>query len=144
MDWKNRYYIGLTQFVFPEDLNSLTAELDDLRVTTFSSVEGAQRLADKLKKLYDSSIRGHRLFWNAQTQKFDLEQIQVYKLVVGEISETAYQAISIVFEPFAKYKEVIASTIMPKYHDTIMVLPGLHIINPLNRFDLQICTDFDF
>lgn len=144
MDRKNRYYISLTQFTFPEDIDSLTTELDGLRVRTFSSVEGAQCLADKLKELYDSPIRMYRPFWNAQTQKSDLEQIQVYRLAVGEISETAYQAISIVFEPFAKSKEVIASTVMSKYHDTIMVLPGLHIINSLNRFDLKIYTDFDF
>ena len=60
MEWKNRYYIRLTQFVFPESVDSLTAELDDLRVNTFSTVKGAQRLAEKLKELYDSSIRMYR------------------------------------------------------------------------------------
>lgn len=141
--WKSRYYIGLTQFAFPESLNSLTAELDDLRVNTFNTVEGAQRLVEKLKELYDSSIRMWRPFWNVQTQKSDLERIQVYKLVAGEISETAYRAISAVFKPLAKYDEVIASTVMPKYHDTIMVLPGLDIINPLNHFELKICIDME-
>lgn len=143
MERKNRYYIGLTQFVFPEDIDSLTTELDDLRVNTFSTVEGAQHLSERLKKLYESPIRMYRPFWNAQTQKPDLEQIPVYKLVAGEISETAYQAISAVFEPLAKYDEIIASTIIPKYCDTVMVLPGLHVINPLNRFELKICLDFD-
>ena len=144
MECKNRYYIRLTQFTFPESLNELTAELEDLRINTFSTVEGAQRLVEKLKELYDSSIRMYRPFWNKQTQKSDLEQIQVYKLVTGEISEAAYQAISTVFKPLAKYDEVIASTVMPKYHDTIMVLPGLHIINPQNHFELKICIDTDF
>lgn len=144
MKCRNRYYISLNEFVFPEDVDSLTAELAELRINTFSTVEGAQRLAEKLKELYDSSIRMWRPFWNTQTQKSDLEQIQVYKLVTGEISKTAYQAISAVFKPLAKYDEVIASTVMPKYHDTIMVLPGLHIINPLNHFELKICIDTDF
>ena len=143
MVWKNRYYIELTQFAFPEEVDSLTAELTELRVDTFSIVEGAQRLAEKLKELYDSSIRMYRPFWNAQTQKSDLEQIQVYELVVGEISETAYQAISTMFKPLAKYDEVIASTVMPKYHDTIMVLPGLDVINPLNHFELKVCIDME-
>lgn len=143
MECKNRYYIRLDEFAFPEDVDSLTAELAELRINTFSTVEGAQRLAEKLKELYDSSIRMYRPFWNAQTQKSDLEQIQVYELVAGEISETAYQAISAVFKPLAKYDEVIASTAMPKYHDTIMVLPGLDIINPLNHFELKICIDME-
>lgn len=141
MEWKNRYYIGLTQFAFPESADSLTAELNDLRVNTFSTVEGAQRFAEKLKELYDSSIRMYCSFYNEHTQKPDLEQLPVYKLVVGEISETAYQAILAVFEPLSKYKEVIASQVMPKYQDTIMVLPGLHVINPLNHFELKICID---
>ena len=144
MEWKNRYYIGLTQLVFPESVDSLTAELNDLCVNTFGTVEGAQCLAEKLKELYDSSIRMYRSFWNVHTQKPDLEQLQVYKLVAGEISETAYQVISSVFKPLAKYDEVIASQVVPKYHDTIMVLPGLHVINPLNHFELKICVDADF
>lgn len=143
MKWKNKYYIRFTQLTFPEEIDSLTTELDNLRVRTLSTVEGAQRLADKLKELYDSPIRMYRPFWNAQTGKSDLERIGVYELVAGEISENAYQAISAVFKPFAKYKEIIASTVMPKYHDTIMVLPGLHIINQLNRFELKICIDSD-
>jgi hypothetical protein len=144
MTWKNRYYIRLSQFAFPESLDSLTVELNDLRINTFNTVEGAQRLVEKLKELHDSSIRMYRSFWNVQTQKSDMEQIQVYELVAGEISETAYQAISTVFEPLAKYKEIIASQVTPKYHDTIMVLSGLHIINPMNHFDLKICIDTDF
>lgn len=143
MECKNRYYIRLDEFVFPEDVDPLTAELAELRVNTFSTVEGAQRLAEKLKELYDSSIRMWRPFWNTQTQKSDLEQIQVYKLVTGEISETAYQAISAVFKPLAKYDEVIASNVMPKYHDKIMVLPGLDVINPLNHFELKVCIDME-
>ena len=141
---ENRYYIELTQLVFPESVDSLTAELNDLRVSTFNTVEGAQRLVEKLKELYDSSIRMYRSFWNEQTQKPDIEQIQVYELVAGEISQSAYQVISAVFKPLAKYEEIIAAQVMPKYHDTIMVLPGLHVINPLNRFELKICSDFDF
>lgn len=144
MAWKNRYYIRLSQFAFPESLDSLTVELNDLRINTFNTVEGAQHLAKKLKELYDSTIRMYRPFWNEQTHKLDLEQIPVCELVTGEISETAYQAISTVFEPLAKYKEIIASTVMPKYCDTIMVLPGLHIINPWNHFELKICIDTDF
>ena len=130
--------------MFPESVDSLTAELDDLRVNTFSTVKGAQRLAEKLKELYDSSIRMYRSFWNVHTQKSDLEQLPVYDLVAGEISETAYQTILAVFEPLSKYKEVMASQVIPKYHDTIMVLPGLHVINPLNHFELKICIDTDF
>lgn len=144
MECKNRYYIRLNEFAFPEDVDSLTAELAELRINTFSTLEGAQRLAEKLKELYDSSIRMYRPFWNEQTQKSDLEQIQVYKLVTGEISNAAYQAISTVFKPLAKYDEVIASTVMPKYHDTIMVLPGLNVINSLNHFELKVCIDTDF
>ena len=144
MAWKNRYYIRLNQFAFPESVDSLTAELNDLRINTFNTVEGAQHLAKKLKELYDSTIRMYRPFWNGQTQKPDLEQIQVYELVTGEISETAYQAISAMFGPLAKYKEIIASTAMSKYVETMMTLPGLHIINPLNHFELKICIDTDF
>lgn len=144
MECKNRYYIRLDQFMFPEDVDSLTTELNDLRINTFHTVEGAQRLTEKLKELYNSSIRMWRSFWNERTQKPDIEQIQVYALVAGEISEAAYQAISTVFKHLAKYDEVIASQVMPKYHDTIMVLPGLHIINPMNHFDLKICIDTDF
>ena len=143
MEQKNRYYIELTQFAFPADIDSLTTELDDLRVNTFNTVEGAKHLSERLKELYESPIRMYRTFWNELNQKSDLEQIQVYELVAGEISEAAYQAISAVFKPLAKYDEVIASTVMPKYHDTIMVLPGLDIINPLNHFELKICIDSD-
>jgi len=143
MECKNRYYIRLDEFAFPEDVDSLTAELAELRINTFSTVEGAQRLAEKLKELYDSSIRMYRPFWNSQTQKSDLEKIQVYELVVGEISETAYQAISAVFEPLVKYKEIIASTVMSKYSETMMTLPGLDVINTLNHFELKICIDSD-
>lgn len=144
MECKNRYYIRLNQYVFPEDVDSLTAKLAELCIDTFHTVEGAQRLTEKLKELYDSPIRMYRSFWNEQTQKPDIEQIQVYTLVTGEISEAAYQAISAVFEPLAKYKEIIASTAMSKYIETMMTLPGLHIINPLNHFELKICIDTDF
>ena len=144
MECKNRYYIRLDQYVFPEDVDSLTAKLTELCIDTFYTVEGAQRLAEKLKELYNSSIRMYRSFWNKQTQKPDIEQIQVYELVAREISQSAYQAILAVFKPLAKYEEIIAAQVMPKYHDTIMVLPGLHVINPLNHFELKICIDTDF
>lgn len=144
MECKNRYYIRLVEFAFPEDVDSLTTELAELRANTFNTVEGPQHLAEKLKELYDSSIRMWRPFWNEQTHKSDLERIPVYELVTGEISETAYQAISEVFEPLAKYKGIIASTAMSKYIETMMTLPGLHVINKLNHFDLKICIDTDF
>lgn len=144
MERKDRYYIGLTQLVFPEDVDSLTIELNDLRADTFSTVEGAQRFAERLKELYDSPIRRLRSFWNSRTQKPDFEYIQVYELVCGEIPETAYRALFSVFNSLAKYDEIIASAIVPKYADTMMILPGFHVINTLNHFELKMCVDADF
>ena len=79
-----------------------------------------------------------------RSQKPDFEYIQAYELVWGEIPETAYQALFSVFKPLAKYNEIIASAIVPKYADTMMILPGLHVINLLNHFELKICVDTDF
>jgi hypothetical protein len=66
MEVETKCFISLSQLVLPENVDSLTAERDDLRVQTFSTVEGAQKFIDKLKLLYNDPVRLLRPFWDAK------------------------------------------------------------------------------
>jgi hypothetical protein len=57
---------------------------------------------------------------------------------------TAYHILSESFRPLSKDAEVLEALVRPsKYGDTIMVLPGLHVVNSINRFDLNVGLDCD-
>lgn len=144
MEVETKCFISLSQLVLPENVYSLTAELDDLRIQTFSTVEGAQKFVDKLKLLYNDPVRLLRPFWNAKAGKTDFERIEMWKIVAGEVSMTAYHILSESFRPLSKDAEVLGAVVRPaKYGDTIMVLPGLHVVNAINRFDLNVGLDCD-
>lgn len=57
---------------------------------------------------------------------------------------TAYHILSESFKPLSKDAEALGSIVRPsKYKDTIMLLPGLHVVNSVNRFDLNVGLDCD-
>ena len=145
MDEYLKCFISLFQLVLPENVDSLTAELEELRIQTFSTLEGAQRFVDKLKLLYNDSVRLIRLLWNDKEKKTEFERIEMWKIVAGEVSMETYRILSESFKSIAKELEVFGCIVRPsKYNDTIMLLPGLHDVNPMNRFDLNVGLDDDF
>ena len=129
---KTKYYLRLSELVLPGDCTGISNRLQAMRAMAFSNDDVAINFVRTIINLYTSPIRP--LYVEPTHCGMKTIRTENYCLTAGYITETIYTKLKEAFRDHIKDKEVLASQLL--HIDTIATVPGFHVVNPDNHFDL--------
>lgn len=132
MSLEYQWRIKLSILMLPFEVDMLRADIEKARVKVMKNPYDND-LVYLLGRLYDSPMCP-LLAVGMSEGKPSFMRLESWEVLSGPIPQRCYNRIKEAFEGRIKDDWVLAAALTGE--DTIATLPGIHVVNPANHFDL--------